>query len=310
MTMAHVLATEPQASDPTDAPQFGVPATDATTASDDLLQRIDETLDLIAAAQSIATGAMPLDRVDVSILVPVYNAAETLPEILDRLEEVMPPATETIVIDDGSTDDTWQVIRHRMEQYDKKQPKNEESTQKPARPRLLGLHRRRHHGRGSAIRMAVRHARGAVIAIQDADLAYDPADLLGAIWPILEDKADVVYGSRTLRHGYATCDGWAAWWSRLGRRCLTAYSNQLTGLRLSDVTVGQKVFRADLLRELSLSETGVGFDAEVTAKVARRADTIMEIPTHFDGQEQLAFAAPRWETLRDVLRSGWQHRAG
>lgn len=310
--MANVLATETKATPPADVSQIPMPESGARTVSDDLLQRIDETLDLIAEAQSIANGAVPLNRVDISVVVPVYNAAETLPEVLDRLEEVMPPATETIVVDDGSTDETWQVIRHRIEQHRKKQQqqRDNESAETSVRPRLFGLRRRRHHGRGSAIRMAVRHARGVVIGIQDADLAYDPADLLGAIWPILEDKADVVYGSRTMRHGYTSYDGWPGWWAKLGRRCLTAYSNRLTGLRLTDVTVGQKVFRADLLRDLSLSETGLGFDAEVTAKVARRADTIMEIPTHYDGHEKLAFTSPPMETLREVVRSAWQHRAG
>ncbi len=256
--------------------------------ADDILQRIDDTLALIAEAQSTSRGATPQTSFDISIIVPVFNARESLPQVLDRIEEVMPPSCEVIIVDDGSTDGSWHYARSLT-----------------SKANFTVLHRRRHHGRGSAIRMGLRHCTGRVVAIQDADMAYDPADLLGAIWPILEDKADAVYGSRRLRRDTRRDISVA---SRLSGRITTLVANLSTGLRISDMESSHKVFRGDLIRSLDLRECDRGFDAEVTAKIARRAGVVMEVPTTFEGEFLADEFRPRWSTLLQTVRSLVQYR--
>lgn len=264
---------------------------------DEILQRIDDTLGLIAEANQIACGASPVKQIDVSVIVPVHNCREFIPEVIDRIDEVMPPATETILVDDASVDGSWQYMRGL-----------------PARSNRTILRRRRHHGRGSAIRMALRHTRGYVVAIQDADMAYDPADLLGAIWPILEEQAEVVYGSRSMRRGGSYSNnsrgGLNNQMRRIVNRCLTTCSNLTTGLHLSDLETGHKVFLGDLIRSLPLTETGSGIDAEITAKVARAASTVMEVPTHYTADFRAPEYARNARTAITTLRSVIAHRNG
>lgn len=245
--------------------------------TDDILQRIDETLDLIAEAQAIDQTRMPVGQIDISIIIPVRNARETLPEVLARIDEVMPTSCEIIVIDDASSDGSSHYVRGLVH-----------------RPNLTLLQRKRSHGRGSAIRMGLRHSTGRVVAIQDADMAYDPADLLGAIWPILENQADAVYGSRRLRRDTRRGVGWVA---RLSNRLTTLIANWTTGLKLSDLESSHKAFRGDLIRSIKLQECDRGFDAEVTAKMARRAKVVMEVPTSFEGEMLDESLAPGWKTF-------------
>ena len=185
-------------------------AADPSTSSwhEDVVDRIDQTLELIAEATSVAIGTTPVDHFDVTIIVPVYNEVDTLPQVLDRIDEVMPPATEVIVVDDGSIDGTSEWLE-----------------QLPHRSNRTILRRRGNHGKGSAVRLAIRHSQGRVVAIQDADLEYDPADLLGVIWPVLEGEADVVYGSRYLIEGNDP-----SLLHKLGNQALTFGSNLMTCL--------------------------------------------------------------------------------
>lgn len=254
--------------------------------ADDIFKRIDDTLDLIAEAQAIDQSRMPVGQIDISIIIPVRNARETLPEVLDRIDEVMPTSCEVIVVDDASTDGSWHYVRGLT-----------------GRSNITLLRRKRSHGRGSAIRMALRHTTGRVVAIQDADMAYDPADLLGAIWPILEHQADAVYGSRRLRRDTRRGVGLVA---RLSNRVTTLVANLTTGLRLSDLESSHKAFRGDLIRSIDLRECDRGFDAEITAKVARRAGVVMEVPTSFEGDMLDESLAPSWmmffQTIRGLVR--------
>ncbi|MFG0264657.1 MAG: glycosyltransferase family 2 protein [Rhodopirellula sp. JB055] len=264
---------------------------------DEMLQLIDDTLGLIAEANQIACGASPVKQIDVSVIVPIHNCREFIPEVIDRIEEVMPPATETILVDDGSEDGSWHYLRGL-----------------PKHPNRTILRRLSHHGRGSTIRMALRHTRGHVVAIQDADMAYDPADLLGAIWPILEEQAQVVYGSRSMRRGGSHRNnfrgGLGNRMCRFVNQCLTSCSNLTTGLHLSDLETGHKVFLGDLIRSLALTETGPGIDAEITAKVAKRASTIMEVPTHYNADLRAPEYSRNARTAMTTLRSLIAHRNG
>jgi len=261
----------------------------ATSYADDILSRIDDTLDLIAEAQQVACGNTPVTSFDISIIVPVFNARESLPEVLARIAEVMPASCEVIVVDDASTDGSWHYARSLMPQSN-----------------LTVLRRRRHHGRGSAIRMALRHTSGRVVAIQDADMAYDPADLLGAVWPILEGQADAVYGSRRLRRDTRRDISWA---SRLSGRVTTLVANLATGLKISDMESSHKAFRGDLIRALELKEVDCGFDAEVTAKIARRAGVVMEVPTTYEGEFLTEQFRPSWRALMQCVRGLIQYRS-
>lgn len=239
---------------------------------DDVLAQIDGTLDLIAQAQSPIESNDACETIDISIIVPCHNCRESLPEVLERIEEVMPRSCEVIVIDDASTDGSWHYVRGLGESKYRKI-----------------LHRRRAHGRGSAIRLGIRHSQGRVVAIQDADMAYDPADLLATIWPVLECEADAVFGSRRLRKESRRGLSLRA---RLYGRVTTLLANLTTGLRLSDLESSHKAFRGDLIRSVALSETDAGFDAEVAAKVARAADVVMEVPTRYEGCLQDEINAP------------------
>ncbi len=224
-----------------------------------VIERIDQTLEMIAEANSEAAGVTPVRRFDVTVIVPVYNERETLPKVLDRIAEVMPTATEVIVVDDGSNDGTSQWLAEQGVS---------------ANRRII--RRRTNHGKGSAVRLAIRHSRGRVVAIQDADLEYDPADLLRVIWPILEGKSKVVYGSRYL--GNSSDPSMLHRW---GNRALTTISNLLTGLRLSDMETCHKAFDGELLRSISLRECRFGFEPEITARMASRGVKIAEVPTGY-----------------------------
>ena len=228
----------------------------------EVIERIDQTLDLIAEATSAAIGIRPVDQYDLTIIVPVFNERETLPQVLERIDQVMPTATETIVVDDGSTDGTSEWL-----------------AELPRRDKLNIIRRRSNHGKGSAVRLAIRHSRGRVVAIQDADLEYDPADLLRVIWPVLEGDAEVVYGSRYLNKGTDP-----SFLHRLGNRFLTFCSNRFTGLQLSDMETCHKAFDGDLLRSISLRECRFGFEPEITAKVAKRGARVIEVPTKYQGR--------------------------
>lgn len=254
MTADSSLATDSLFAQTSDDRQWKPPQND-----NEVIERIDQTLDLIAEATSAAIGVCPVDQYDVTIIVPVYNERETLPQVLERIAQVMPTATETIVVDDGSTDGTSEWL-----------------AELPQRDNLNVIRRRGNHGKGSAVRLAVRHSRGGVIAIQDADLEYDPADLLRVIWPILDGNAEVVYGSRYLDE---IAD--PSWMHRLGNWLLTSCSNALTGLKLTDMETCHKAFDGELLRSISLRECRFGFEPEITAKVAKREARIMEVPTGY-----------------------------
>ncbi|MEM6980092.1 MAG: glycosyltransferase family 2 protein [Planctomycetota bacterium] len=286
------------------------PTPDSVSSSVDaekILARLDDTLDLIAHANRVAAGTTPIDRVDVTVLIAVHNARHTLPTIMDRIDEVMPPATEVIIVDDGSDDGTPQYVhgRLRLERYESEN----ESSSRHALRRTHLFKRRVSHGRGSALRLGIRHSRGHVIAIQDATLATDPADLLAGIWPILENQADAVYGIRK---------GGRPWVDRLA----TGIANWRGDAKLADLTHTQKVFRGDVLRSLSLSETGEGFDAEVTHKFVQQmtqhpsaVGTMLECPmphslddagqceTHRSSTSENRFAGQF-----ECLRSAWLYR--
>lgn len=251
-----------------------------------VIEQIDEILGLIAESTANADVTNVVDYVNITVIVPVYNERQTLPHVLQRLEEVMPEVTETIIVDDGSTDGTGEWLE----------------SLEPVENRKI-IRRRSNHGKGSAVRLAIRHSRGRVIAIQDADLEYDPADLLRVIRPILDGKAEVVYGSRYIE---GTND--PSMVHRFGNWVLTSISNQMTGLKLTDMETCHKAFKGDLLRSIPLSEPRFGFEPEITAKIASRRARVLEVPTGYDSRGYDEGKKIGWRDGVEALGCMWKYR--
>lgn len=196
-----------------------------------------------------------------SVVIPVYNEAATIARVVDRVRAA-PFEKEIIIVDDASTDGTRQVLRD-LNVAD------------------LVVHlQETNRGKGAALRAGFARVSGDVVLVQDADLEYDPADYPKLLRPILDDRADVVYGSRfggeTHRVLY--------FWHYVGNRFLTMLSNMFTNLNLSDMETGYKVFRASLLPRLRLRSNRFGFEPEFTAKVARLGCRIYEVAISYHGR--------------------------
>jgi glycosyltransferase involved in cell wall biosynthesis len=215
-----------------------------------------------------------------SVVIPVYNERGTIEKLLARVRAV-PLDKEIVVVDDGSTDGTRDLLARL--------------TADGAVRVFLQDHNR---GKGAALRRGFAEARGAVILIQDADLEYDPGDYPGLLGPIDRGEADVVYGSRFLGGPHRVL----LFWHYVGNRLLTTLSNVFTNLNLSDVWTCYKVFRAEVLRGITLCEDRFGFEAEVTAKIARGRWRIYEVPISYHGR---TYAEGKKITWKDGIRGVW-----
>jgi glycosyltransferase involved in cell wall biosynthesis len=216
----------------------------------------------------------------VSIVIPVYNERATVEELLKRVQAVALDK-EIVVVDDGSTDGTRELL-----------------TRLGGDASLRVFLQDGNRGKGAALRRGFAEARGAVILIQDADLEYDPEDYPGLLRPIDRGVADVVYGSRFLGGPHRVL----FFWHYVGNRVLTTLSNVFTNLNLSDVWTCYKVFRADVLRDITLREDRFGFEAEITAKIARGRWRIYEVPISYHGR---TYAEGKKITWKDGIRGVW-----
>lgn len=206
--------------------------------------------------------ACTTDRPTVTVVIPVYNEKQTIGEVLRRVH-ASHLTTEVVVVDDASTDSTGEELIRLQGQYPFK---------------LLSHERNR--GKGAALRTGFTAATGDIIIIQDADLEYDPQDYPGLVQPILDGRADVVYGSRFLGGPHRVL----FYWHFVGNRFLTTLSNMLTNLNLSDMEVGYKVFRREILDKFTLKSDRFNFEPEFTAKVARHRFRIYELPISYSGR--------------------------
>ena len=206
-----------------------------------------------------------------SVLVPVYNEERTLEEVVRRVC-AFPKAKEIILVDDGSKDRSREILTRLQEANQLAQdPLNH----------IRVFFQERNQGKGAALRTALGHVTGEIILIQDADLEYDPADYPALIEPIEKGLADVVYGTRFAGGGAHRV---FFFWHSMGNRILTLLSNMLSNLNLSDMEVGYKVFRAQVLEGIELKSRRFGFEPEITMKLAKKHCRFYEVPISYHGR--------------------------
>jgi glycosyltransferase involved in cell wall biosynthesis len=209
--------------------------------------------------------------VKLSVLIPVYNEAKTLEEIVRRVRSVRLPK-EIVVVDDASTDGSRELLQRL-----------EAQTRASGDPfnQLKVFFQPFNQGKGAAIRSGLSHVEGEIVIIQDADLEYDPQDYLSLLDPILSGYADVVFGTRFYGRGPHRV---LFFWHYLGNQLLTFLSNVLTNLNLSDMEVGYKVFKTEVLKDIKLRSNRFGFEPEITVKVAKKKCRVYEVPISYHGR--------------------------
>ncbi len=210
-------------------------------------------------------GRTPLPAADLvlSVLIPVYNERNTIDRILDEVHAV-PVRTQVICVDDCSTDGT----RERLQEL-----------KQAGRIDVLEFHAV-NRGKGAAIRTALAASTGNVVIVQDADLEYDPADWPALLEPIIDGRADAVFGSRFLGGPHRVLYFWHA----VGNNVLTTFSNMMTNLNLTDMETCYKAIRGEIARPLHLTSDRFGFEPEVTARLAQAKARIYEVPISYSGR--------------------------
>lgn len=196
-----------------------------------------------------------------SVVIPVYNEIETINEILKRVQSV-PHDKEIIVVDDRSTDGTTEFLSQISDDN------------------ITVLFHPVNRGKGAALRTGFERVTGDIVIIQDADLEYDPSEYGRLIEPILDGRADVVYGSRFTGGPQRVL----FFWHYVGNKFLTLLSNMLTNVNLSDMETCYKVFRAHLLEKITIKSNRFGFEPEITAKFAKLKCRIYEVPISYSGR--------------------------
>jgi len=215
------------------------------------------------AVSPVSVARLPVARKRVSFIVPAYNEAATIVEVLDRIER-LPLEAQIIVVDDGSTDETPALLSRWQESSE--------------RAHVITQPNR---GKGAAIRAAIPHIDGDIVVIQDADMEYDPADVPRLVAPITEGVADVVFGSR-LSGGQP--QRVHMFWHLVGNRMLSLLTNVLFNTTLTDMETGYKVFRAEVLRSLTLRQDDFAIEPEIAAQICKRKLRIYELPISYYGR--------------------------
>ena len=199
-----------------------------------------------------------------SVVVPCYNEERWIREIVRRIRAV-PIPKEIIIVDDCSKDGTRAILRE-LDDGD-----------------VRVIYQEKNQGKGAALRTGFAQATGGVVIVQDADLEYDPAEYPRLIQPILEDRADVVYGSRFIGETHRVL----YFWHSVANKALTLLSNMFTNLNLTDMETCYKVFRREVLQEITLKSDRFGFEPEITAKIARKRKPswrVYEVPISYSGR--------------------------
>jgi glycosyltransferase involved in cell wall biosynthesis len=219
-----------------------------------------------------------------SIVIPIYNEAATILELLALVSGInVGLDKELVLIDDCSSDGTRDVLKKVAADH----------------PEWRVLFHEVNRGKGAALRTGFAAATGDFVLIQDADLEYDPREYPILLRPLLENRADVVFGSRFQGGGpHRVC----FFWHYLGNKFLTTLSNMTTNLNLTDMEVCYKVFRREVIQKLTLREDRFGFEVEITAKVARAKCRIYEVPISYYGR---SYEEGKKITWKDGFRALW-----
>jgi glycosyltransferase involved in cell wall biosynthesis len=199
-----------------------------------------------------------------SIVIPCYNEQKTIKNIVDAVKASPVPDMEIIIVDDCSVDGTKEILINEIE---------------PLVDKII--YHVINKGKGAALRTGFKHATGDIVIIQDADLEYNPQEYPQLISPIIEGKADVVYGSRFIGGQVRRV---LYFWHMVGNRFLTLLSNMLTNLNLTDMETCYKVFRREIIQNITINENRFGFEPEITAKIAHKKLRVYEIGITYSGR--------------------------
>jgi glycosyltransferase involved in cell wall biosynthesis len=217
-----------------------------------------------------------------SVVIPVYNESATLREVVERVLAV-PLELEVLCVDDGSGDGSREILAELQSRHQQ----------------VRVFLQARNLGKGAALRRGIQEATGDFVVIQDADLEYDPADYRILLEPLLQGKADVVYGSRFLG---AAPHRVLYFWHSVGNRALTLLSNCLTNINLTDMETCYKVFRREVIQAIPIEENRFGFEPEITVKVAKRHLRIYEVGISYWGRTYEEGKKIGW---KDGVRAVW-----
>jgi glycosyltransferase involved in cell wall biosynthesis len=213
----------------------------------------------------VITPVTPLKKAElvVSVLIPVYNEEDTVAEIVERVRAT-PYTTEIICVNDCSTDGTRDVLNRLLA---------ERKVQRV-------IHQERNRGKGAAIRTAIAASTGDIVIVQDADLEYNPSDWPALFAPLVEGRADAVFGSRFLGGTHRVL----YYWHAVGNGLLTTLSNMFSNLNLTDMECCYKAVRGELARSLTLKSERFGFEPEITARLSKANARIFEVPIGYSGR--------------------------
>lgn len=217
-----------------------------------------------------------------TVVIPVYNEQHTIQQVIERVQ-ASPVAKDLVIVDDCSKDDTAEVLREVVNRYDN----------------VRCFFHAVNQGKGAALRTGFTHADGDIVLIQDADLEYDPAEYPKLIAPILSGIADVVYGSRFVG---GDCHRVLYFWHSVGNKFLTLASNMFTNLNLTDMETCYKVFRREVLLDITIEENRFGFEPEITAKIAKGRWRVYEVGISYQGRTYEEGKKIGW---RDGCRAIW-----
>jgi glycosyltransferase involved in cell wall biosynthesis len=244
-------------------------------------------------------GPSELPQSCLSVVMPVYNEASTVADVIRKVLE-QPQVAELIVVDDASTDGTWGVLQKLSTENSR--PATSDSLLKTFRHDI-------NQGKGAALRTGITHATAPIVIIQDADFEYDPEEYPIMIGPILKDRADVVFGSRFIG---SEAHRVLYFWHSIGNRFLTLLSNMFTNLNLTDMETCYKAFRREVIQNIAIEENRFGFEPEITAKIARMNLRFYEVAISYHGRTYAEGKKINWKdgvsALRCILKYGLLRR--
>lgn len=272
------------ANEPIRAANLGLSRESVTDRLEETVGRIENVLQNVsqpvasyapAMREAVAPSAVPL-----SVVVPVFNERKTIEQVIERVASLA-IEKQIIVVDDGSTDGTREILARYV-----------------GCPGLEIVLHACNQGKGAALKSGFERARGEVVIVQDADLEYDPQDILKVIMPILNGESDVVYGSRYLD----ACHQDPSRLHRFGNWLLTQLSNYMTSNQLTDMETCYKAVRRTVLDSITIEQRRFGFEPEITAKLARRGHRIVEVPVSYRSR---SWKEGKKIGVRDLVNTLW-----